>query len=104
MVNLKSFINYFSHPKKMVENSDIDNQYLEKLIQNFGGRENIKYVDACITRLRVTVNDLSMVDSSGLQKSGALGVIIIGQEVHAVFGTQSDNLRQLLETRFSIND
>jgi PTS system glucose-specific IIB component len=53
--------------------------------------------------LRVTVTDLAKVDTEGLQQSGALGVIIIGQEVHAIFGKQSDNLRKLLAERFSVN-
>ncbi|GAB7197488.1 hypothetical protein OS31_38760 [Dickeya oryzae] len=42
-----------------------------------------------------------MVDSQGLQQEGALGVIILGQQVHAIFGKQSDTLRKLLEEHFS---
>ncbi|KOC88954.1 glucose PTS transporter subunit EIIB [Winslowiella iniecta] len=104
MVSLKSFLHYFSQPKTTPQQENVDSNYLQDLMQDFGGRENITKVDACITRLRVTVKDLSQVDSAGLQRSGALGVIIIGQEVHAIFGKQSDNLRQLLEDRFSRNE
>ena len=82
----------------------MDSEITQRLIPAFGGDDNIEHVEACITRLRVTVKDLSQVDSAGLQRSGALGVIIIGQEVHAIFGKQSDNLRQLLEDRFSRNE
>lgn len=67
----------------------------------FRGKENIKNIDACITRLRVTVNDLAKVNSEALQQAGALGVIILGQEVHAIFGKQSDNLRKILDEHFS---
>ncbi|KAA8997332.1 PTS sugar transporter [Affinibrenneria salicis] len=103
MVSLKSFIHYFSNPKTVTENNDVDASHLAEIMQSFGGRENITYVDACITRLRVTVKELSLVNSDGLQKAGALGVIILGQEVHAIFGRQSDNLRKLLDARFSVN-
>jgi len=103
MVSLKSFIHYFTHPQKPPKEHNIDSDYLALLMACFGGRENIIHMDACITRLRVTVKNLADVDSEGLQKAGALGVIIICQEVHAIFGKQSDNLRKLLEARFSVS-
>ncbi|WP_226101137.1 PTS transporter subunit EIIB [Dickeya oryzae] len=101
MVSLHSVMRYFSHPKPPVALSDDDKQQIQRLLQLFGGRENIEQVDACITRLRVTVKNLSVVDSQGLQQEGALGVIILGQQVHAIFGKQSDTLRKLLEEHFS---
>jgi PTS system glucose-specific IIB component len=103
MVSLKSFIHYFTQPAKPEKDNNVDSQYLANLLACFGGRDNIVHMDACITRLRVTVKDLARIDSEGLQKAGALGVIIIGQEVHAIFGKQSDNLRELLAARFSVN-
>ena len=53
-----------------------------------------------MTRLRVKVKELTRVDTEALQSEGALGVIILGQEVHAIFGKQSDALRKLLDERF----
>ncbi|QGH63802.1 glucose PTS transporter subunit EIIB [Serratia proteamaculans] len=96
MVSLKTFTHYFSHSKYSPEDNSVDRLFLANLMQCFGGRENVIHVDACITRLRVTVADLSKVDTQGLQQAGALGVIIIGQEVHAIFGKKSDDLRKLL--------
>ncbi|EMD5181418.1 PTS transporter subunit EIIB [Klebsiella michiganensis] len=101
MVSLKSFLNYFSQSRPAVTLSPTEQQQIERLIQVFGGEENIVNVDACITRLRVTVNNLSIVDSQALQQQGALGVIILGQQVHAIFGKQSDALRQLLDEHFA---
>ena len=40
-----------------------------------GGKENIKHLDACITRLRVEVADKSKVDVQGLKALGASGVL-----------------------------
>ncbi|MDE1189109.1 MAG: glucose PTS transporter subunit EIIB [Pantoea sp.] len=103
MVSLKSFLHYFTEPKNTaaVPISDAELQLIQRLAQAFGGAENIENVDACLTRLRVTVKDLSIVDSQVLQNEGALGVIILGQQVHAIFGKQSDGLRKLLDEHFS---
>lgn len=100
MVSLKLFKQYFSRQPLTAEEVEIDSALLERLVECFGGRENIQQVDACLTRLRVKVTSLRAVDTAGLQKAGAIGVVILGQEVHAIFGTQSDQLRQLLEARF----
>ena len=101
MVSLKSFLHYFSPPRQPLPLSDAEKQQIQGLIQAFGGEANIVSVDACITRLRVTVNNLATVDSLALQLQGALGVIILGQQVHAIFGKQSDALRQLLDEHFT---
>lgn len=103
MVSLKSFLHYFSQPKPSVPLSANEQQQIQRLISAFGGQNNIENVDTCITRLRVTVKDLSVVDSQALQNEGALGVIILGQQVHAIFGKQSDALRQLLDEHFAGN-
>ncbi|MFW0974788.1 PTS transporter subunit EIIB [Leclercia pneumoniae] len=79
----------------------MDTKITQRLIPAFGGEENIEHIEACITRLRVTVKDLNKVDSQAIQEEGALGVIIIGQQVHAIFGRQSDTLRQLLDNHFN---
>ncbi|CUR53532.1 PTS system glucose-specific EIICB component [Serratia symbiotica] len=63
------------------------------LIEAFGGKENIINLDACITRLRVSVFDIKKVNQLNLKKLGAAGVIISGSGVQAIFGTQSDNLK-----------
>ncbi|AUX93534.1 glucose PTS transporter subunit EIIB [Mixta gaviniae] len=100
MVSLKSFKHYFSRQSPPAGEPPVDGALLERLMRCFGGRDNIRQVDACLTRLRVTVASLAAVDTAGLQQAGAIGVVILGDEVHAIFGTQSDRLRQLLETRF----
>jgi N-acetylglucosamine PTS system EIICBA or EIICB component len=65
----------------------------EQLIAAFGGRENLVNVDACITRLRMEVADKSKVDQARLKALGAAGVLEIGNSVQAVFGTQSEVLK-----------
>lgn len=64
-----------------------------QLIAAFGGADNLKAVDACITRLRIEVADKGAVDAAALRALGAAGVIEVGNNVQAIFGTQADGLK-----------
>ncbi len=64
-----------------------------QLIQAFGGRSNITALDACITRLRVSLSDPAKANAARLKELGAAGVVIVGDGVQAIFGTRSDNLK-----------
>ncbi|WP_025740551.1 PTS transporter subunit EIIC, partial [Salinivibrio socompensis] len=63
------------------------------LVAAFGGKDNITALDACITRLRVSVADTDIVDEAALKHLGAAGVVKVSGGVQAIFGTKSDNLR-----------
>ncbi len=65
----------------------------EKVLAAFGGQENLEHVDACITRLRMEVKDKSKVDQAALKRLGAAGVIEVGNNVQAIFGTQAETLK-----------
>lgn len=65
----------------------------EQLIAAFGGRENLVNVDACITRLRMEVADKDQVNKARLKALGAAGVIEVGNNVQAIFGTQAELLK-----------
>lgn len=73
------------------------NERLYALTQALGGSDNIKSLDACITRLRVQVNDTSCVSPNDLKKLGASGVMMVGTGVQAVFGPLSENLKTDLD-------
>ena len=77
MVSLKSFLHYFSPARPAQPLSEAEKQQIEALIQAFGGEANITQVDACITRLRVSVRHLAAVDSEALQQQGALGLLFL---------------------------
>jgi PTS system glucose-specific IIC component len=64
-----------------------------QLIRAFGGRSNIASLDACITRLRVELKDVSKANANKLKALGAAGVVVVGTGVQAIFGTQSENLK-----------
>lgn len=64
-----------------------------ELVRSFGGRSNIANLDACITRLRITVKDMHKVNKGRLKALGAAGVLEIGDNAQAIFGTRSENLK-----------
>lgn len=71
----------------------------KSVLAALGGKENIKNIDACITRLRVTVIDSKQVNDDELKKLGAKGVLKIGDEgVQAIFGTHSEILKDEIKT------
>lgn len=67
------------------------------VLAGLGGKENIKHLDACITRLRVSVKDIKRVDKEGLKKLGAAGVLEIGDNIQAIFGPKSDQLKEQIK-------
>lgn len=64
-----------------------------EILDAMGGKENIANLDACITRLRVSVNDIGNVDKKRLKQLGAAGVLEVGNNIQAIFGPKSDGLR-----------
>jgi PTS system glucose-specific IIC component len=68
-----------------------------ELVNAFGGAANLTALDACVTRLRVTVADATKVNAERLKVLGASGVLMVGNAVQAVFGPVSENLRTDIE-------
>ncbi len=67
------------------------------VLEAMGNKENIKYLDACLTRLRVTVNDKNKVDKNALKKLGAAGVLEVGNNMQAIFGPKSEGLKEQMQ-------
>ena len=63
------------------------------VLNAMGGKKNIKHLDACITRLRVEVNEKSSVDVAALKSLGASGVLEVGNNMQAIFGPKSDQIK-----------
>ncbi|MGT2832279.1 PTS transporter subunit IIBC [Streptococcus halotolerans] len=70
------------------------NSQVVQVINLLGGKANIADVDACMTRLRVSVNDTEKVASENAWKqAGAMGLIVKGNGVQAVYGPKADILK-----------
>lgn len=71
-----------------------DNGQAERIIALLGGRENIVLVDACMTRLRVTVKNPAKVAALAAWKAeGALSLLVKGDGIQAVYGPKADVLK-----------
>lgn len=76
------------------ENSTSPDSQAERIINLLGGRDNIIFVDACMTRLRVTVRDSDVVaDKEKWKREGALGLFVKDNGVQAVYGPKADVIK-----------
>lgn len=64
-----------------------------QILQALGGKSNLAELDACITRLRVSVKEVMRVDQSKLKQLGASGVMVVGNNLQIVFGPKSDQIK-----------
>ena len=69
-------------------------EQVEAIIALLGGRENIELVDACMTRLRVTVKDVDKVaELEEWKKQGAMGLVKKDKGIQAIYGPKADVLK-----------
>ena len=69
----------------------------EQILRALGGDDNINDLEACITRLRVEVEDEELVDEEALKAAGAFGVVQQGTSVQVVVGPEADTLAEDIE-------
>jgi PTS system N-acetylglucosamine-specific IIB component len=69
----------------------------EQILAALGGDENIIDLEPCITRLRVEVEDPSLVDEAALKAAGAIAVMQAGAAVQVIVGTEADTLASDIE-------
>ena len=75
-------------------NSNMNSSELaSQILVALGNKENLRSLDACITRLRVQVEDINAVDKDKLKELGAAGVMVVGNNIQAIFGPKSDTLK-----------
>ncbi|WP_118987252.1 N-acetylglucosamine-specific PTS transporter subunit IIBC [Photorhabdus sp. CRCIA-P01] len=81
-----------------------DNETIQHYITALGGAQNIHTVDACITRLRLTVEDNTQLDEHQLKQLGAKGVLKIGkQSVQVVLGPQAESIAEQIRTQLPLD-
>lgn len=75
-----------------------------KVLVALGGSDNIVTIDACITRLRLTVKEEDLVDVDALKGLGAAGVLKVGGgSVQAIFGTEAEMLKDDIKELLGIS-
>ncbi|MCY6353944.1 glucose PTS transporter subunit IIA [Clostridium sp. ZS2-4] len=73
-----------------------------KVLEAIGGENNILGLDACITRLRLSLKDISLVDKPTLKALGAAGFWEAGNNIQAIFGTEAEKIRD--DIKFILDD
>lgn len=72
------------------------------MIQGLGGKENIKRVENCVSRLRIDLSDQKKIDMALLKDSGALGTFIpSSNHIHVVFGPHVEFVRNAVDDRLA---
>ena len=73
-----------------------------QIINLLGGRNNIAEVDACMTRLRITVHNPELVgDAAAWKQAGAMGFIVKGTGIQAIYGPKADVLKSDIQDLLS---
>lgn len=89
-----------SDDKPVVETRDSLKQDSVRIIEALGGAENIEDVDACITRLRVSVKDVEKVNKATLKDIGAVDVLEVKGGIQAIYGAKAilykNNINEIL--------
>ncbi|MBO0475261.1 PTS transporter subunit EIIC [Enterococcus ureasiticus] len=91
------------------QNADGIDPQIIAIVHLLGGKENIVDVDACMTRLRVSVSDKNKVGTEeAWKKAGAMGLIVKDNGVQAVYGPKADvlksDIQDLLDSGVAIPD
>lgn len=88
--------------KKGRENKKGDNPFIQRasdFLDALGGPSNIKDVTNCATRLRLNVNDVSLVqDAAVFKAAGAHGLVVKGNAIQVIVGMDVTNVREEFET------
>ncbi len=75
-----------------------------EVLAALGGPSNIEDVDACITRLRVSVKDSALVDKAALRKLGAADVFEVSGGLQAVYGAKAILYRNAINEMIGADD
>ncbi len=77
----------------------IGNVNVKKILEGIGGKDNIKEITNCMTRLRLTLKDTSKVNEDLLvNETGASKVIFVDeQNVHIIYGLKIEEVRKAIE-------
>ena len=67
------------------------------MIQCLGGKDNIIDSEVNMSRLKVILKDMNIVDKEGIQKLGAKGIVEIDNQLKIIFGPNSKQLKKYIE-------
>ena len=71
------------------------------VINGLGGKANIQAMENCITRLRVTMADPSLLNEELINKTGSRGIVKKDNDIQIVYGMQVAEVRQAVEAQLA---
>lgn len=81
-----------------LENQDYKLIDAKKILQGLGGKDNIRDISNCMTRLRLQVNDSNVIDTNLLKhETGASNVIIDNDNVQVIYGLKIETIRKAVD-------
>ena len=83
--------------KKETDVDDVaisDTELITKVIEALGGSSNIVHVNACYSRLRVDVHEVSKVDKDAFTNLQASGVSILGKNIQVIYGMKAVAMKE----------
>ena len=72
------------------------NLEINKLVQYLGGKDNILDTEVNMSRLKVTLKDVSIVDKNSIEKLGAKGIVEIDNQLKIIFGPDAVKLKKYI--------
>jgi phosphotransferase system IIB component len=69
---------------------------INKLIQYLGGKDNIIDAEVNMSRLKVVLKNMEIIDKEGIQKLGAKGIVEIDNQLKIIFGSNSKQLKKYI--------
>ena len=70
---------------------------INKLVKYLGGKDNILDTEVNMSRFKVTLKDVTIVDKEGIQKLGAKGIVEIDNQLKIIFGNESRQLKRYID-------
>ena len=73
--------------------------YLEmnKLVEYLGGKDNIISTETTLSRFKVTLKDVEIINKEGIQKLGAKGIVEIDNQLKIILGSESKQLKRYID-------
>ena len=73
------------------------NEEINKLLKYLGGKENIINAECNLSRFKVILKDISIVDKEGIQKLGAKGIVEIDNQLKIIFDKDAKQLKEYIK-------
>jgi len=70
---------------------------MNKLVEYLGGKDNIISTETTLSRFKVTLKDVEIVNKEGIQKLGAKGIVEIDNQLKIILGSESKQLKRYID-------